>query len=246
MKYADVIFNNKPWKMTSAFGARSVIKTSAGNTSTYHQGTDYSTNKEHWEQYALEDGYCFVSGKATNDGALYAWIIYPRLKKAMLHYHLHERATYDGWKVKAGTLIGTTGMTGKATGIHLHLGVRDLSRLTTKQINNMTWDLLRSCPYIDPHAQNYTKDGGTTTTTKSTKIEGAKSKNSSLSGTYKATANVHIRAGAGASKTDLGIIKAGETVKNYGYFTNVNGVNWLYVAYADKVGFVCSTYLRRK
>ena len=36
-----------------------------------------------------------------------------------------------------------------ATGIHLHLGMRDLYILSENQIKNISWSALRSCPYID-------------------------------------------------------------------------------------------------
>lgn len=45
----------------------------------------------------------------------------------MLHYHLDSIKVTNGQQVSKGTLIGYTGKTGKATGIHLHLGVKDLT-----------------------------------------------------------------------------------------------------------------------
>ncbi|MEG1179883.1 MAG: peptidoglycan-binding protein, partial [Oscillospiraceae bacterium] len=78
------------------------------------------------------------------------WIIYPGIKKAFLHYHLDKYAITSKKAVQKGTLVGYTGKTGYATGIHLHLGIRDLSRLSASQIKNMTWASLRTCAYIDP------------------------------------------------------------------------------------------------
>ena len=45
----------------------------------------------------------------------------------MLHYHLDSIKVKAGQKVTKETLLGYTGKTGKATGIHLHLGVKRLS-----------------------------------------------------------------------------------------------------------------------
>ena len=154
-KISNLIFNNANHYVTSPFGARSAISTSAGKTSTFHQGTDYGTNKKKLPQYAIEDGYVFAAAKAS-DGAKYVWVIYPRIKKAFLHYHLDSIAVKKGQAIKKGTLLGKTGKTGKATGVHLHLGIRDLAKLTSTQINKMTWNLLRSCAYIDPEKVSYT------------------------------------------------------------------------------------------
>lgn len=154
-KISNLIFNNANHYVTSPFGTRSAISTSAGKTSTFHQGTDYGTNKKKLPQYAIEDGYVFAAAKAS-DGAKYVWVVYPRIKKAFLHYHLDSIAVKKGQAVKKGTLLGKTGKTGKATGIHLHLGIRDLAKLTSTQINKMTWNLLRSCAYIDPEKVSYT------------------------------------------------------------------------------------------
>ena len=145
---------------SSPYGPRKSISTSGGKTSSFHNGTDYATNGVKLPQYAIEDGYVFASAKAS-DGANYVWVIYPRIKAAMLHYHLDSRSVKAGQKVVKGTRLGYTGMTGKATGIHLHLGHKNLGSLSASRINNMTWDALRSCSYSDPeaYAKNYRPKG---------------------------------------------------------------------------------------
>lgn len=154
-KISNLIFNNANHYITSPYGNRGAIKTSAGTTDSFHRGTDYGTNGKKLPQYAIEDGYVFAAAKAS-DGAKYVWVIYPRIKKAFLHYHLDSIAVKAGQSTKKGTLLGYTGKTGKATGIHLHLGIRDLSKLTSTQISKMNWNLLRSCSYIDPEKLSYT------------------------------------------------------------------------------------------
>lgn len=149
------IFNGANHYITSPYGKRKTISTSAGSTASFHYGTDYGTNGKKLPQYAIEDGYVFAAQRA-KDCALYVWVIYPRIKKAFLHYHLDRYKVRAGQSVKNGTLLGYTGKTGKATGVHLHLGIRDLTRLSDSQIKHMTWALLRSCAYIDPEKLYYT------------------------------------------------------------------------------------------
>lgn len=154
-KISNLIFDSERHKLTSPYGNRGSIKTSAGTTSTFHSGADYGTYNKKLPQYAIEDGYVFAAAKAS-DGALYVWVIYPRIKKAFLHYHLDSISVKAGQSTKKGTLLGYTGKTGKATGIHLHLGIRDLSKLNSNKINKITWDALRQCSYVDPEKVSYT------------------------------------------------------------------------------------------
>ena len=123
---SNLIFHNAKHYVTSKFGYRSVLKTTAGKTNPKHSGTDYGTNGKKIPQYAIEDGEILAATRA-NDGALYVWVKYPRLGVKMLHYHLDSIKVKKGQKVNANTLLGYTGRTGKATGIHLHLGVKRLS-----------------------------------------------------------------------------------------------------------------------
>lgn len=150
----NIIFKGAEHYLTSAFGKRKSITTSSGTTSTFHSGSDYGTNNKKLAQYAIEDGYVFAASKAA-DGANYVWVIYPRIKKAMLHYHLDSYSVKSGQSVKNGVLLGYTGKTGKATGIHLHLGIRDLSALSDSAIRSMTWNKLQNCPYTDPEKVSY-------------------------------------------------------------------------------------------
>lgn len=122
---SNLIFNGASHYVTSPYGRRNVISTSAGNTSSFHYGTDYGTNNKKIAQYAIEDGSIISCGRAS-DGANYIWVKYPRINKKMLHYHLDSISVKTGQTVHKGTLLGYTGMTGKATGIHLHLGIIDL------------------------------------------------------------------------------------------------------------------------
>lgn len=151
---SNIIFGGAKHYITSTYGKRDIITTSGGTTSTFHYGVDFGTYNKKIPQYAIEDGKVFAAQKA-NDGALYVWVIYPRVKYAFLHYHLDKISVKAGQKVSKGTQLGKTGKTGKATGVHLHLGVRDLSGLSDYEIDNMTWARLNRSPYVNPEKIKY-------------------------------------------------------------------------------------------
>lgn len=125
-KVSDLIFHKEKHYITSKFGYRYPIETSAGKTNPFHSGTDYGTNGKKIPQYAIENGTIISCGKAS-DGAKFVWVEYPRLGVKMLHYHLDSVKVKTRQAVDKNTLLGYTGKTGKATGIHLHLGVKRLS-----------------------------------------------------------------------------------------------------------------------
>jgi len=75
-------------------------------------------------------------------------------------------------------------------------------------------------------------------------IQVAKSKDNSLSGTYRVTASaLNIRSGAGTTFPSLGEIKKNKTVKCYGYYNTVNGTKWYLVVYGEITGYCSSKYL---
>ena len=124
IKLASKIFKRNDWYVTSPFGYREPIQTKQGITSNFHNGCDYGTNGEKWAQYALENGNIISCGIAS-DGAKYIWVNYPRINKKLLHYHLDSICVKTGQSVYEGLLLGYTGSTGMATGIHLHLGMKN-------------------------------------------------------------------------------------------------------------------------
>ncbi|MCD8201432.1 MAG: SH3 domain-containing protein [Clostridia bacterium] len=74
---------------------------------------------------------------------------------------------------------------------------------------------------------------GTTsgTTGSKTATDSASSFDSSIAGTYtvKANGGLNLRNGAGTSKTVLATLPDGTSAKNYGYYSTVSGVKWLYI-----------------
>lgn len=125
-KVSNLIFGGAKHTISSPYGNRKQIHTSAGDTSSFHSGTDYATYGKKLPQYAIAEGTILSCGTAA-DGAKYVWVSYPSLNVKMLHYHLDRFVVHSGQSVKKGSLLGYTGMTGKATGIHLHLGIKSLS-----------------------------------------------------------------------------------------------------------------------
>lgn len=78
----------------------------------------------------------------------------------------------------------------------------------------------------------------------------AKSFNKSVAGTYRVTASgLNVRDAAGTDSKVLVTIPKGTIVTNYGYYTVVNGVKWLYVTFSHKrvhyTGFASERYLSR-
>lgn len=122
------IFHSGKHVLTSPYGRRSIISTSKGSTSSFHSGADYGTYGVKLPQYAIADGKIISCGTDwAYGGAKYVWVQYPALGVKMLHYHLDSYKVKKGQAVDKNTVLGYTGKTGKATGIHLHLGVKKLS-----------------------------------------------------------------------------------------------------------------------
>lgn len=82
------------------------------------------------------------------------------------------------------------------------------------------------------------------------KLESARGYDKNLAGKYEVTGadalNLRSGAGTGKDKTILTAMQNGETCQCYGYYTDVSGVKWLYVAYKNVVGFASSKYLKKK
>lgn len=126
MKLPERIFKRNDYYITSPFGTR--INPITGENGEYHNGVDYGTNLQKWKQYALENGKVISCGKdsAKYGYANFVWVQYDRLGIKLLHYHLDTINVVKGQIVNENTVLGTTGESGNATGIHLHLGMKYL------------------------------------------------------------------------------------------------------------------------
>lgn len=81
-----------------------------------------------------------------------------------------------------------------------------------------------------------------------TKLQSAKSKDSSLSGTYKTTTSLNLRYGADSDKYAVMVTMPKDTkCRCYGYYNTVNGTKWLLVQATvngkQYTGFASSKYL---
>jgi len=130
MKLATRIFKRNrgnsanDYYLTSPFGKR--VDPITGKIS-YHNGCDYGTHGNKWAQYALEEGVVenvFLDQYNAKD----IWVRYEKLGYRCLHGHLDSFNVKKGDKVNHETILGYTGMSGKATGIHLHLGVKYIGK----------------------------------------------------------------------------------------------------------------------
>ncbi len=125
-KISDLIFKGKNNYLTSGYGYRTTLDINGVQTSTFHNGSDYGTDRLKIEQYAIEDGIVTNVG-ADKYGAKYVFVKYPRLNVEFQHYHLDQILINNNTNVTKNSVLGTTGMTGLSTGIHLHLSIKDLS-----------------------------------------------------------------------------------------------------------------------
>lgn len=81
--------------------------------------------------------------------------------------------------------------------------------------------------------------------------QSAQNYDASLSGTYivNSRTGLNVRDGAGTSFKVLVAIPFGKKVENYGYYTDANGIRWLYIAFEQSgvkyIGFASSQWLSR-
>lgn len=110
-KISNLIFHNKKHYITQKFSNK-------------HKAVDYGTYRKKIKQYAIENGIVTYTGLISGGNAVK--IKYPRINKEFMHLHLDKILVKKGQSVNKKSAIGTTGMTGIATGIHLHLRIKDL------------------------------------------------------------------------------------------------------------------------
>lgn len=144
MKLAERAFKRNDYYITSPYGYR---KNPVTGKNEFHNGTDYGTNRQKWAVYGIEDGTVYSIERNTGGAGNLVSVHYPRLGYRCIYMHLDsiENGINVGTKVNADTLIGYVGMTGTATGIHLHLGVRRMSDNSYMDPESIDYQ-----PYIPP------------------------------------------------------------------------------------------------
>ena len=81
--------------------------------------------------------------------------------------------------------------------------------------------------------------------TNGSKVEApAESYDKNIAGKYQITTDLYLRT-APVTGHEITVMKKDNYVLNYGYYTEVNGVKWLYAQYGSKIGFCSSRYLKK-
>lgn len=124
--------------------------------------------------------------------------------------------------------------------------------------NTRTWKKHSHIPYVeysgkvDTPAAAPDKKPSTPVAGKEVKGTGVATKfDKSLAGTYTVTAGngLNVRNAAGTNQDILVSIPKGTKVQNYGYYTPLGGVNWLYVKFTYRnvtyTGFCSAVYLKK-
>lgn len=102
--------------ITSPFGYR--INPITGKKE-LHEGVDYGTNGLKIPVYPIVDGKVLSTGTDIT-GAKFVYVYFESLGMVGLYYHLSEISVKKNVAVNTNTVLGKTGKTGNATGIHLH------------------------------------------------------------------------------------------------------------------------------
>lgn len=102
-------------------------------------------------------------------------------------------------------------------------------------------------PVATAPAVTTTKPSEKNATSKIKATDPAKAKNDELKGSYRTTANLNMRNGAGTTKKVMVVVPKNVTVQNWGYYTEMYGTKWLYVQVTlngkTYTGFCSSKYL---
>lgn len=175
-------------------------------------------------------------------------------------------ASSTGWdKLDPGEVVWTTGHIGVYIGNGLAVEctpkwkncvqITAVGNIGKKPgYNARTWKKHGHLPYVtyDTTAAPSQPETVKPTPTSEVKATGvAKSFNKAVAGSYTVTAaaGLNVRDAAGVSSKLLVTIPKGTVVRNYGYYTVVGGVKWLYVQFTCKrityIGFCSSAYLKK-
>ena len=100
--------------------------------SSKHKAIDYGTLGKKIPIYPVDNGKVTYVG-IDSHGAKIVKVNYPKINKTFIYGHLDRIDVKKNQQVNKNTILGLTGKTGLATGIHLHLAVYD--NKTKKYIN---------------------------------------------------------------------------------------------------------------
>lgn len=143
-KNSDKLFRGAYHYVTSPFGWRNDPITGEHK---FHNGVDYGTKAKNHPQYALEEGVVVGCG-TDSTGAKYVYVRYDRLGYIGLHLHLDSISVKKGQSVNAESIVGTTGKTGRTTGIHLHYGWFKIAEWV-KPFASRIWENFETYVYLE-------------------------------------------------------------------------------------------------
>ena len=124
-KIYEVVID-KP-KITSKFGKR---KDPITGKIKMHNGLDLISKVKNRNLYAIDDGYVQIVHKGNTGYGNYIWVRYPRYDLSLLYAHCSSLKLKKGDSVKRGTIVAIEGSSGRATGVHLHLGMTHIGSNT--------------------------------------------------------------------------------------------------------------------
>lgn len=176
-------------------------------------------------------------------------------------------ASTTGWaSMEPGEVVWTTGHIGIYIGDGLAVEctpkwdncvqVTAVANIGSKSgYNARTWKKHGHIPYVEYDGKTVevpSTPAVPSQSNKEVKATGvAKSFDKAIAGAYTVTASsgLNVRNAAGTANKILVTIPKGTKVNNYGYYTEVNGVKWLYIKFTYKqvtyIGFASTAYLKR-
>lgn len=112
-RFLSVCYPLRHIKINSAYGYRTDPFT---GKRTFHNGIDLHARSD--EVFAMMDGVVIKVGQ---DNASGKYVILRHGNYTISYCHLSRATATKGAAVKAGTVVGITGSTGRSTGEHLHI-----------------------------------------------------------------------------------------------------------------------------
>ena len=238
----------------------------------------YSSKKSQYPSYYTASDFASQYGKRVHDCVgLIKGYLWSDSATATPKYNSAQDKSASGMyaaastKGKISTFPKTAGLLvfrGSSTSGISHVGVYDGAGyvyeakghaygVVKSAYSASNWNYWAQCPYCtdDTTGTSTTETTTTTssssgTTTEKKATDAAKSFDKSLAGTYKTTANLNMRNGAGTSKSIMVTLPKGQTVTCYGYYTSYNGTKWYYVVSTyggvKYTGFCSSAYLSKQ
>lgn len=149
MKLVTRIFERTDYYITCSYGERINPVT---HKKQFHYGCDYGTHGKNWEQYALESGKVINVGYNANGLGHYVSIRYDRLDIKVVCGHLKEVYVKKNQNVTHETIIGLTGKSGQATGVHLDLRYK---KGNSGYLDPAKYDYIPPSDLINPTERKY-------------------------------------------------------------------------------------------